>query len=226
MEHRPLGQTGWRLPEIALGLPSGDSAPEIVTRALLEGCDLFVLPKTETETVPLLERFPSVQWMKLSGGRAELFRGDSREVRCVGSDLSSERVAVAEAAPTPPGPFSLVPYSLVSMDWGRDFLPRLRKEKHGIVAGDVLASGALQGRVGHAPRGAVAEKFRFLQIEGRTLAQAAVQFVLANEYVSCAVAWVADVPEAEEVLGALSAEPLTFRDLEQIFEIWSGRCEP
>ena len=62
-------------------------------------------------------------------------------------------------------------------------------------------------------------------MNARTLAQASVQFVLANEAVSAAVIRCSSVEHLDEVLGALEAPPLSGRDLEQIFELWANRFE-
>ena len=60
---------------------------------------------------------------------------------------------------------------------------------------------------------------------GRTLAQAAVQFVLANESVSSAMIRVSTAAHLEEIVSAPDAAPLTGQDLEQIFELWANRFE-
>ena len=60
---------------------------------------------------------------------------------------------------------------------------------------------------------------------GRTLAQAAVQFVLANESVSSAMIRVSTTAHLEEIVAAPDATPLTGQDLEQIFELWANRFE-
>ena len=67
-------------------------------------------------------------------------------------------------------------------------------------------------------------KYAFLEKPGRTMKQASIQFVLANEYISCAVVKVSSVEDAEEVLAAPSAPALELPELENIFETWSGRC--
>ncbi len=126
---------------------------------------------------------------------------------------------------SPPGACGLVRYNLLEQTEARGEVPRLRREGKGVVATGVLAGGALAGPVGHTPPGAAVRRLAFLERPGRTLAQAAVQFVLANEAISCAVVRVSSVEHAEEILAAPDAPPLTGADLEQIFELWGNRFE-
>lgn len=113
----------------------------------------------------------------------------------------------------------------------------------GVVAREPLANGFLSGkfRVGVsfgptdfrsrippdevARRLRLVEKLRFLARQGRTLAQAAIQFVLACEGVSVTIPGAKTVAQVEENVGALSAPPLTGRDLEGIFEAAAGCYE-
>jgi aryl-alcohol dehydrogenase-like predicted oxidoreductase len=123
------------------------------------------------------------------------------------------------SAPRPEA--ELVRYNLAEQTEANAAIARLAREGRGIVATHVLAGGALAGAGDERTAG----PFRFLVKPGRTLAQAAIQFVLANEPVSCALVRATRPEHVEEVLGAGSAPPLTGQELEQIFENWSNRYE-
>lgn len=125
--------------------------------------------------------------------------------------------AVALPADAPEG-FGVVRYSLLDQLEANAGIARLKREGRGVVATHVLEAGALAD-----PGGARAAALRPLVRPDRTLAQAAVQFVLANEDVTCAVVRVSTEAHLEEVLGAPSAPPLSGRDLELIFETWANR---
>lgn len=117
----------------------------------------------------------------------------------------------------------LVRYNLLDQKDANLEISRLAREGRGAVAVHVLAGGALAGVVVHAPVGARVAQLRCLVKPGRTLAQAAVQFVLANESVSAAIVRCSTVAHLDEVLAAPEAAPLTGQDLEQIFELWANR---
>jgi aryl-alcohol dehydrogenase-like predicted oxidoreductase len=119
----------------------------------------------------------------------------------------------------------LVRYNLLDQKDANREIVRLAREGKGIIATHVLAGGALAGPVGHTPFGARVAQLRCLIKPGRTLAQAAIQFVLANESVSAAVIRCSTVAHLDELLAAPDAPPLTGQDLEQIFELWANRFE-
>lgn len=149
--------------------------------------------------------------------------GDSPERDAV-VRLALERGAHVFSPDAPPGGV-LVRYNLMDQTGANLQIPKVSKERKGVVATHVLAGGALAGKIGHAPRGALVRKLRVLVKPDRTLAQAAIQFVLANESVSCALVRVSTAAHLEEALGALQAPPLTGQDLEQIFEIYANRFD-
>ena len=60
---------------------------------------------------------------------------------------------------------------------------------------------------------------------GRSLVQAAIQFVLANESVNAAMIHVSTLAHLDEIVSAPEATSLTGQDLEQIFELWANRFE-
>jgi aryl-alcohol dehydrogenase-like predicted oxidoreductase len=123
------------------------------------------------------------------------------------------------------GRFGVVRYNLLDQKEANEAIARLSREGKGVVATHVLAGGALAGAAGHAPYGARVAQLRFLVRPGRSLAQAALQFVLANESVSCAVVRASRPEHVDEALSAPDAPPLTGRELEQIFELWANRFE-
>jgi len=123
------------------------------------------------------------------------------------------------------GRFGVVRYNLLDQKEANEAIARLTREGKGVVAAHVLAGGALAGTIGHTPYGVRVAQLRFLVRPGRTLAQAALQFVLANESVSCAVVRTSSPEHVDETLAAPEAPPLTGRELEQIFELWSNRFE-
>jgi aryl-alcohol dehydrogenase-like predicted oxidoreductase len=118
----------------------------------------------------------------------------------------------------------LVRYNLLDQKKANEEIARLRGSGQGVVAVHVLAGGALAGRRDH-DYGHRVEALRVLVKPGRTLLQAAIQFVLANESVSAAMVRVSSPAHLEEVVAAPDATPLTGQDLEQIFELWANRFE-
>ncbi len=136
----------------------------------------------------------------------------------------SERpVAGATVLPAAlPDGAACVRYNLIDQKEANEAIRGLVRAGRGVVATHVLAGGALAGGSLSDPR---AGRFRPLVRPRRTLAQAAIQFVLANESVSCAVVRVASPGHVDEVLAAPDAEPLSGRDLELVFELWANRFE-
>lgn len=123
-----------------------------------------------------------------------------------------------------PAGAALVRYNLLDQKAANEEISRNSREGKGVIAVHVLAGGALAGMPGHS-YGHRVEALKCLVKPGRTLVQAAVQFVLANESVSAAMIRVSTVAHLEEVAAAPDAPPLTGQDLEQIFEHWANRFE-
>ena len=144
------------------------------------------------------------------GSEAVARRARERGCTLVGPDFALDGAA-------------LVRYNLLDQKDANAEISRLAREGKGIVATHVLAGGALAGPVGPSPFGARVVQLQCLIKPGRTLAQAAVQFVLANESVSAAIVRCSSVAHLDEVLAAPDAPPLTGQDLEQIFELWANR---
>lgn len=124
----------------------------------------------------------------------------------------------------PPASSGVVRYNLLDQKKANEEISTLSRAGKGVLAVNVLAGGALAGRKDH-DYGHRIEALKVLVKPGRTLTQAAVQFVLANESVCAAMVRVSTVAHLEEVAAAPDAAPLTGQDLEQIFELWANRFE-
>lgn len=124
----------------------------------------------------------------------------------------------------PPEGAGIVRYNLLDQKKANDEITSLSRSGKGILAVGVLAGGALAGGKGHS-YGHRVESLKVLVKPGRTLVQAAIQFVLANESVSAAMIRVSSLAHLEEAVSALDAPPLSGQDLEQIFELWANRFE-
>jgi len=124
----------------------------------------------------------------------------------------------------PPASSGVVRYNLLDQKKANEEISSLSRSGQGVLAVNVLAGGALAGGKGHS-YGHRVEALRVLVKPGRTLTQAAIQFVLANESVSAAMIRVSTLAHLEEVVSAPDAAPLTGQDLEQIFELWANRFE-
>ena len=120
-----------------------------------------------------------------------------------------------------PEDVATVPYNLLEQKEANARIPGLRREGRTVVATRVLAGGLL-GAPRLDPKYA---GYRALAREGRTLVQAAIQFVLANESVACAIVRVSRPEHVEEILRAPDVEPLSGQDLELIFELWANRFD-
>jgi aryl-alcohol dehydrogenase-like predicted oxidoreductase len=138
---------------------------------------------------------------------------------CPADEAVARRVRALGGETALPAPAASVRYNLLDQKDANLEIPRLVREGAGVVAVHVLAGGAL-GASSLEPRFA---PFLPLAKAGRTLVQAAIQFVLANESVSCARIRVSHPDHVEEVLRAPEAPPLTGQDLELIFETWANR---
>ena len=114
-----------------------------------------------------------------------------------------------------------VPYNLLEQKEANARIGGLARQGRIVAATRVLAGGLLSG----AALDPKLAGFRKLARAGRTLVQAAIQFVLANEAVACALVRVSRPEHVEEVLRAPDVEPLSGQDLELIFELWANRFD-
>lgn len=120
-----------------------------------------------------------------------------------------------------------IPFSLIRQEWVDELFPRVREAHVGIIAREPLGNGFLTGRIApgtrfpagdirsHWPpaivaaRSQAAERLRFLVHDGRSLAQAALRFVLAFPEVSVAIPGAKTESQVEENLRATASPPLT-----------------
>src|SRR5205823_3697673 len=86
----------------------------------------------------------------------------------------------------PPDGAELIRYNVLDQKKANEEISRHTRAGRGVVAVHVLAGGALGGKSGH-PYGGRIDALKCLVKPGRTLVQASVQFVLANESVSAAM---------------------------------------
>jgi len=124
-----------------------------------------------------------------------------------------------------------VPFSLFRQEWVDDVFPAAAKANVGIIAREPLGNGFLAGKIlagsrfppgdirQHWPpamidgRVAAAKRLSVLTRPNRTLAQAALQFVLAFPEVSVAIPGAKTIPQAEENISASAAPPLAAEDV-------------
>ena len=86
--------------------------------------------------------------------------------------------------------------------------------------GDIMGDTSAYSRREFEERTKRAKAFWFLIKEGRTMAQAAIQFVLQLQGVSVVLPRAVNRKQLEENLGALTTPPLTKEELESIFSIY------
>lgn len=122
-----------------------------------------------------------------------------------------------------------IPVSLLDQRATNELIPLAAKKGVAIIAREPLAQGLLTGQ----QKGTLAEQsarsvkeikerkrraneFRFLATNERTMAQAAIQFVLQIPGVSTVIPGAVDRDHLKENLGALAAPPLTSEELAKI----------
>ncbi len=177
------------------------------------------------ETRPLGRSGPRVTAIGICPGEGPRREEVIRRALALGCRLFGSERAVGGAVALPADlreGYDLVRYNLLDHREANARIPVLVREGKGVIAAHVLAGGGLAGRP-DADRAARVAELRPLVRPGRTLAQAAVQFVLANESVSAAMVRISDPARLDEILGALEAPPLGGSDLELIFEAWANR---
>ena len=122
-----------------------------------------------------------------------------------------------------------IPMSLADQEGVASTLSDLASSGIGIMAREALAQGLLTDSPGSSlaeqkawswrriqARGKRAESYRFLARPGRSIAQAALQFVLQMEEVHLVLVGMISRAELEENLGALTAPPLSAEELGRI----------
>jgi len=212
MEQRPLGRTGLRVSEIGVCLPPDAAlAVPLARRAADEGVTFFVTQDpTIGDALPdaIVAVGPRNGAYVVAPGAMGIAADEKTDV------ASLEGIECL-----------FVPFNLVEQELSVPVMAPAARRGLGIVATRVLGGGSYAGRLGHAPPGAAVEHFRTLIKPRRTLAQAALLFALANEYVSCALVRVSSAEHLMEALGAADAEPLAMTELEHIFETYANRYD-
>jgi len=130
-------------------------------------------------------------------------------------------------------------YNLLEQEPGSDFLTTAERSGAGIMARVPTSSGLLEDKYTlettfsgsdhrrHRPREWLVdglkkiEQLRFLVLEGeRTMAQAALRFILAQPRMACVVPTITSMAELEEFAGAADAPDLTPDELARIDELY------
>jgi hypothetical protein len=216
MEFRLLGKTGPSVSELGVCLPADAALAErIAIRAAREGVNCFFAP--DDAVAHAIRRHADVH-VAIAASHGPIILQPN----------GTAGIAIRSVADVPQEnswSWIAAPYNLIDQQISKEVFAPAARDGRGIVAVHVLAGGALAGPVGHTPPGAVVNEFRSLIKPKRTLAQAAIQFVLANQYVTCAAVAVSSEAHLAEALGALDAEPLTMRELELIFETYANRYD-
>ncbi|HLQ42319.1 MAG TPA: aldo/keto reductase [Thermoplasmata archaeon] len=132
-----------------------------------------------------------------------------------------------------------IPFSLFRQEWIEETLDAARKANVGIIAREPLGNGFLTGTIRpdarfppgdirhHWPpamvagRVAAVKELSFLVQPDRTMAQAALRFVLAYPEVSVTIPGAKSVAQAEENAAASDAPPLSKDDLERARRLYA-----
>jgi aryl-alcohol dehydrogenase-like predicted oxidoreductase len=180
--------------------------------------DLYQLHNPPPETIRQGDCFAPLERLKQQGKIREY------AVSCAGA--ADALLCVAH-----PGVASVqVPASLLDQDTGIDVLPRVAQQARvGVIVRVPLAQGLLSGRHGDTKAEQVVKNsevlsartrraagFRFLERDGRTMAQAALQYVLQLPSVSTVIPGMSRCATLDENLRALDAPPLTPDELARI----------
>lgn len=126
-----------------------------------------------------------------------------------------------------------VPFSLFRQDWINEFLAEARRSGVGVIAREPLGNGFLTGKIHpdakfpqgdirhHWPpamisaRATAASHLSFLARPDRTLAQAALQFVLGFPEISVTIPGAKTVAQVEENVAATNAPSLTETEIRE-----------
>jgi len=132
-----------------------------------------------------------------------------------------------------------IPFSLFRQEWIDEIFDAAHKANVGIIAREPLGNGFLTGKIRpdarfppgdirhHWPpsmvagRVAAAERLSFLAGPDRTMAQAALGFVLAYPEVSVTIPGAKTVAQAEENAAASDSPPLSKDDVEQARRLYA-----
>jgi hypothetical protein len=242
LDRRALGKSGVRVSEIGISLPGADAASaRLAKEAHQAGVDLFHLD--DSDHLPWLagELGPAPVTVLVGVGGPAIggtFKSDAPdghlalhsystltgqagalgpyqvfggwEIGARGAGGSPTRLEVARRVVGSGSSQALaVTYTPAEQSVGMELLREAHRAGLGIIA--LGLPGTSEG------------DHRFLIRPRRTLAQAAIQFVLANEYVSCALVRVETPDQLREAVSAPAADPLTLGDLERLIELFAHR---
>lgn len=132
-----------------------------------------------------------------------------------------------------------VPFSLFRQEWIEELFTEARKANVGIIAREPLGNGFLTGKIppdARFPpgdirhqwppsmiqgRARVADRLSSLANGNRTLAQAALRFVLAFPEVAVTIPGIKTPAQADEDLGASEAAPLTADEVRKVRDLYA-----
>lgn len=241
LERRAFGSAGLRVSEVGVSLPGRDE--EMAREARRAGVDLFHLDNSDDlpwlaevvgpapVTVLVGAQGPPVGGTFRTGapdahlamrtysslttqpgalGPYQVFGG--WDIGAEGADGARTRLDVARRVVASKSSQALaVTYTPEEQSAGLEFLREARRAGLGIIALGLPA--------------AAGESHKFLARPGRTAAQASIQFVLANEYVSCALVRPETVGQLREAVAAPDVTPLTLGELERVIEMFIHRAD-
>jgi hypothetical protein len=239
LERRPFG-SGPSVSEVGVSLAGRDAA--ILREARKAGVDIFHLD--DSDDLPwLAEEIGPAPATVLVGARGPAVGGSFRR----GAPDAHLAIHTYSSFTTQPG--SLGPYQVLG-GWeigseGTDGAPTRLDVARRVVASKSSQALAVTYTPGEQSAGldfmreakraglgivalglpATADGHKFLARPGRTAAQASILFVLANEYVSCALVRPASVEELREAVTAPDATPLTLGELERVIEMYIHRAD-
>lgn len=200
---------------------SGEYITKAVEKSLLrlrtDYLDLFQLYKPSAKVIERGEFIEALEKLKKQGkiryyGITCLTVDDA--VLCLRfNNISSLQVAV----------------SLIDQEAIKKLIPLIKERNLGLIARhpraiglftknneDIMGDSSAFSRDEFEKRKTKAGKFQFLVKENRTIAQAAIQFVLQLDGVSAVLPRAVNLEEINENINSLSAPPLTEKEIEQI----------
>lgn len=131
-------------------------------------------------------------------------------------------------------------HNMLEQEPGRDFLAAARENGTGIVVRVPHSSGLLEGRYteettfppddhrSHRPRRWLVdglrkvERLRFLEVAGRTLGQAAIQWLLAEPVIASVLPNIYDEAQLREFAAASESPPLTAAELAEVDRLYAA----
>lgn len=239
MERRPFG-SGLFVSEVGVSLAGRDA--EILREARKSGVDLFHLD--DSDDLPWLaeEIGPAPATVLVGSGGPSV--GGAYRKGAPDAHLSIHSYSTFTSQPGSLGPYQVLGGWEIGAESADGAPTRLEVARRVVaskssqalavtytpeeqLAGLEFLREAKRAGLGIIALGlpAASEHHKFLARPGRTLAQASIQFVLANEYVSCALVRPESVGQLREAVAAPNAMPLTLGELERIIEMFIHRAD-